>query len=340
MTLLFITQKLHGQDAFAALWVQAFIARGYTVKVLCLESRPDLITQALGTSAGPTLDIYSMGKECGVGRLRQVLLFWKHICTLEYDRVFIHMSPVWGLLGAWWWIPWGTPVYLWYTHYKMQAGLWLLHLYAKRLFCATPQSMPQYERSSKKVVTGHGIDLAYWSLRPNVCVDGSRLLGVYRLSRSKRVEIILRALTLLPDYTFDLYGIEAEPGYVAALQSMAASLKIADRVRFLGTALSRDLPAIYVRYRLILNMASETIDKTMLEAMTCGCYPVTTAANARAIGITAAPAADTPEAIARFILEYTDHLPVSPREMYRIVAERHSLEGLMQKMDAYIVPGM
>ena len=37
MTLLFLTQKLHDQDDFTILWIRAFIRRGYTVKVICLE---------------------------------------------------------------------------------------------------------------------------------------------------------------------------------------------------------------------------------------------------------------------------------------------------------------
>src|SRR5437762_2430610 len=131
----------------------------------------------------------------------QIMNFMKAITTLNYDRVFIHMTPVWGAFGAPVWIARGIPVYLWYTHYKMQAGLWLLGLYGKRLFCATPQSLPQYEGSPKKIVTGHGIDLSYWPKRQNVTEHPRHLLVVHRLSRSKRLELCIRALMFLPpDY--------------------------------------------------------------------------------------------------------------------------------------------
>lgn len=340
MRLLFITQKLHGQDAFGAQWAKAFSERGYAVTVLCLEARPELIGNTLGREEQMPFQVVSMGKEWGVGRLGQVWQFWKQITTLRYDRVFIHMSPVWGLLGAWCFLAKRTPVYLWYTHYKMQAGLWLLSWYGKRLFCATAQSMPQYEGNPKKVVTGHGIDLAYWPRRTNQCVDPYHLLGVYRLSRSKRLELCLRALTLLPPaYTWQIYGFEAEPDYVREMKALTRELDLEGRVTFHGTVPAKDLPEIYTHHRLILNMASETIDKTMLEAMTCGCYPVTTAANAQAIGIPAAPEADMPEAIAAFIEEYHDHLPLDPAQMYEVVERGHSLKNLIAKMDAYIRPG-
>lgn len=340
LRLLFITQKLHGQDAFGALWARAFVERGYEVTVLCLEARPELVAKMLGCNDTLPFEIHSMGKEEGIGTIRQVLRFWRHITTLDYNRVFIHMSPVWGLLGAWYWWPKRLPVYLWYTHYKMQAGLKLLCRYAKRLFCATSQSLPQYEGNPKKIVTGHGIDLTYWPRRANQCVDPYHVLGVYRLSRSKRLELCLRALALLPPaYTWQIYGIAAEPEYVAEMRALVEELRLESRVTFHGTAAVKDLPEIYAKHRLILNMASETIDKTMLEAMTCGCYPVTTARNAAAMGIPAAPAEDAPEAIAVFIHQYHDHSPISAEAMYRVVEERHSLEKLVATMDSFIRPG-
>ena len=96
------------------------------------------------------------------------------------------------------------------------------------------------------------------------------------------------------------------------------------------------LPEIYTSHRFIINMASETIDKTMLEAMTCGCYPVTTKANAKAIGITEAPVDDTPEAVADFIQNFSD---IDAQQLYSIVKEKNSLDGLIEKMDQFISVG-
>ncbi len=339
MRLLFITQKLHGQDAFAVQWVNAFRARSYDVTVLCLEWRPDQIRSVLGADIDLSFAVHSLGKEKGVGKVGQILSFWKLIATLNYDRVFIHMTPVWGLFGAPVWIVRRTPVYVWYTHYKMQIGLWLLGLYGKRMFCATPQSLPQYEGSPKKIVVGHGIDRAFWMRRENNASDPTKLLVVHRLSRSKRLEIVLQALAQLPGYTLDIYGMEAEKDYVTEMKTLVGTLNLHDHVTFKGSAPAKDLPVIYCRHHLVLNMASETIDKTMLEAMTCGCYPVTTKANAQAIGIPAAPEADTPEAVAAFIKTYAAKAPIDAHKMDAIVEQRHSLAALIEKMDRYIGPG-
>ncbi|MFA6523237.1 MAG: glycosyltransferase [Candidatus Peribacteraceae bacterium] len=329
MRLLFITQKLHGQDSFGIHWVREFRRQGFDVTVLCLE---DLVSPL-------EFPVLSLGKEIGIGKVGQVIRFFRHIVTARYDRVFIHMSPVWGLLGAWWWVPCRIPVYLWYTHYKNSCSFRVTASFAKRLFCATSQSMPTYEGSPKKVVCGHGIDLSVWPKRENKSEDPRSLVAVHRLSRSKRVELLLRALTLLPGYRLDIFGIAAEPDYVAELKALTKELGLDRRAAFHGTVPLHLLPQVYSMHRLILNEASETIDKTMLEAMTCGCYPVTTKRNAEAIGIPFAPEEDTPEAIAAFVTEHAERLPMNPEEMYNVVKERHSLEGLVRKMGEYIRSG-
>lgn len=336
--LLFVTQKLHGQDAFGILWINAFRERGYDVQVICLEWRPDEAKTTLGANEIP-FTVHSLGKEKGTSKLGQILKFIGLTFSLKYDRVFVHMAPVWGVFGMPAFVLRRKPSYLWYTHYKMQLGLRLLGWYGKRMFCATPQSMPQYDGSPKKIITGHGIDMGYWPMRKNAATDPQKLLVVHRLSRSKRLELILKALPTLPGYTLDVYGIEAEADYVAELKALVQELRLNDRITFHGTIASKDLPALYTKHRLILNMASETIDKTMLEAMTCGCYPITTKGNATAIGIPEAPNHDTPEAIAEFIQKYETTLPLSPEAMYKVVEERHSLKSLIEKMDRYIHAG-
>ncbi len=336
MRLLFITQKLHGQDAFGVLWIREFIRQGFDVSVICLE----------GSDQKFEFPVYSLGKESGSSRLQSAIRFEQLLTILLYDRVFIHMAPVWYALGFWWWSIRRVPTYLWYTHYKMQLGVKLFGWFGTRFFCATEQSLPQFpsassgHSASKKTVVGHGIDLTFWEKRPNVCTDPHRLLVVHRLSRSKRLELSIRALTHLDSsFTIDVYGIEAEADYAAEMKSLVSELQLQSRVTFHGTIPMQKLPEVYAHHRLILNMASETIDKTMLEAMTCGCYPVTTAANALAIGIPEAPDGDNSEQIAAFIKQYAEKAPIDGDEMYRIVREHHSLEELVKIMSTSIKPG-
>jgi glycosyltransferase involved in cell wall biosynthesis len=297
-----------------------------------------------------------MGKEKGYSRAHQIVCFYRYLLILQYDRVFIHLNPIWGLLGCWYWISRRIPVYLWYTHYVRSVSVRVTEWYAKRLFCATPQSIPWRTgtvvqsptdplppSNQKKIVVGHGVDTMFWCRRSNYSSDPHALLVVHRLSRSKRLEIILRALTHLPPaYRLTVYGIVAEPDYAAEMERLAEELGLSGRVTFKGTMPVEQLPSIYAAHRLLLNMASETIDKTMLEAMTCGCYPVTTPRNAVAIGlpdIAADPAPDSeePEAIAAYIRRYR---PVDVDALFQLVHQRHSLRRLIVLLDLFIRPGL
>jgi glycosyltransferase involved in cell wall biosynthesis len=206
------------------------------------------------------------------------------------------------------------------------------------MFAATKQSLPQYEGCQKKVVTGHGVDIDFWH-RPNSCQDEKQLLMVHRLSRSKRVEIGIKTLALLPrEYTLTIYGRPIDREYFEELQNLVTELKLKDRVTFAGPLPMPELRAIYPQYRIMINMASETIDKTMLEAMCNGVFPVTTPDNSQAIGLLDAPAKDATEEVASFVLKaeierYTDE------QLLAIVRDRHSLTQLVAKMAEYIKIG-
>lgn len=339
MRLLYITQKLHDQDTFIVHWIREFVRCGYEVHLIVLEWKPENVRLENFTIQSLGCKVYSLGKEEGLPKWRQVLRFYRYIFTIQCDRVFLHLNAVWGLLGAPKWMITRTPVYTWYTHYVLTPSVWLLGKYGKRFFCATPQSLPQFTGNPKKIVTGHGIDTHFWHQRENVCHNPYALLTVHRLSRSKRLELNIRALALLPEqYTLDVYGIRAQEDYAQEMKALTKKLDLQARVQFKGTIAFSELPTIYSQRKFLLNMASETIDKTMVEAMTCGCYPVTTKQNAAAIGIPFAPA-DTPESIAEFIAEWVDTAILDPSEMFRIVDQQHSLETLIKKLDAYIRPG-
>lgn len=334
--LLFITQRVNERDddlAFVLLWVDEFIRQGLDVEVVCLN-RGEFDNR---------FPVHSLGKELGYGKLRQVARFFRYIFSLKYDRVFVHMNPEYFTLAGWYWWLRGVPSYLWYTHYTMHVHLRLAGIFSKRMFAATPQSLPQYDQSPKKVVTGHGIDIAFWE-KGRVTGENTsaptRLVSIHRLSRSKRLEIGIRALKeLSPDYTLDVYGRDVEPEYYAEIKEVVQKEGMESRVSMKGPLPMADLRTVYPRYRVMVNMAMETIDKTMLEGMLFGVYPVTTPANSIAIGLPVYPKDETPEAVAEFIRRESWR-PFSGDYLSRIVEERHSLSALIAKMKYYIEKGV
>lgn len=334
--MLFITQKIHQNDddlAFAILWVKEFIRQGLDVQVICLERR----------DFDDSFPVHSLGKENGVGLIGRIVNFYKYIFTLKYDRVFVHMNCEYVTLGGWYWWLRRIPTYLWYTHYTMHVHLFLSGLICKRMFAATVQSMPQYNNSPKKVVTGHGIDVDHWleGVKDDLFEvrDERRLLTVHRLCRSKRLERVILALKLLPDaYTLTVYGRDVEKDYVKELYELVASENLQTRVNFNGPVPMDELRRIYPQYRLMVNMASETIDKTMVEAMLFGIFPVTTPGNSQAIGLPIWPDGETPEVLAKFILD-ENWKSISGADLRSIVKEKHSLAALIGRMNEYIKSG-
>jgi glycosyltransferase involved in cell wall biosynthesis len=333
--LLFITQKIREDDddlAFVILWVREFIKQGFAVEVICLEK---------GRFDG-SFPVHSLGKELGYGKARRTLRFLKFIFSLNYDRVFVHMNPEYFTLGGWWWKLRGVPMYLWYTHYSWNVHVFLAGVFCKRMFAATPQSLPQFNGSPKKVVLGHGIDVDFWLAGADMSAEKkseAELLTVHRICRSKRAEIGIKALLSLPqEYTLTIYGRDVEKDYASELRELVAREHLQSRVTFAGPVPMYELKKIYPQYRIVVNMASETIDKTMVEAMLFGIYPVTTKGNSIAIGLPVYPENDEPETIARFIKDRA-WAQYDAAFLQNIVRSRHSLPSLVSAMSAYIAPG-
>jgi glycosyltransferase involved in cell wall biosynthesis len=334
--LLFITQKIHENDddlAFVILWLNEFVRQGIEVQVICLEKR-----EYTGN-----IPVFSLGKEQGKGKIARTCTFLKYITTLHYNRVFVHMNPEYYTLGGWYWFLTRKPVYLWYTHYTMHIHLRIAGWISKRMFAATKQSLPQYEGTPKKVILGHGIDVDFWlsnQMLTEKIPEAFRIASIHRICRSKRIEISIQALKYLPqEYSLDIYGRDVEKDYYQELQELVKKEKLESRVCFKGPVPMSELKNIYPKYRLLLNLASETIDKTMLEAMLFGLYPVTTRQNSIAIGLPCFPENDEPETLARFIQEET-WKQCDIHALQAIVKEKHSLQSLIQKMGEYIKPGI
>jgi glycosyltransferase involved in cell wall biosynthesis len=337
LRLLFITPIINELDndlAFASLWAQAFQDGGFDVTVIGGEVGQHSLK----------MPVHSMGHTRGASWWKTFWRFQKLITSLKYDRVFVHMNTRWLAAGAWYWWLKKIPFYLWFTHYTRTITFRIGELGLKRMFAATKESLPQFEGDARKIVTGHGIDTRFWDVSPvpeEQREPKEHILCVHRLSRSKRFEIVLKALALLPsEYHLTHYGAPLDPSrdpeYVAEIEGLVRDLNLKDRVTFMGSRPMPELRNIYPKFRTFINMVPKTIDKSALEAMYCGLTPILIPSHAEAIGYPHAPTDESPEAVAEFI----KHMSITPREELRkIIQDKHSLTSLIQKMSVYIVPG-
>jgi 1,2-diacylglycerol 3-alpha-glucosyltransferase len=138
----------------------------------------------------------------------------------------------------------------------------------------------------------NGVDTKRFAFDPKVDRQGIRrkyglamdkaiFLYVGRLDGEKRVDIMVQAVSKLPQTNFQLAiignGLQAR-----ALRHQAHALGVEERVIFLGYVSAEDLPALYMSADIFVMPSSAELQSiATLEAMSCG-KPVL-AANARAL---------------------------------------------------------
>jgi glycosyltransferase involved in cell wall biosynthesis len=280
MKLLIITQKADRADpilGFFHRWLLEFAAHTQTLTV---------IAQYRGECPLPrNVEVRSLGKEHGRFRFFQILTFWRQIWSLRdsYDRVLVHMTPIWVVLGAPLWLVLRKRVFLWYEARGGGLALTLALLLAEKVFSATAYGLPRSTR--KSVVVGHGIDTDEFvaSDQPR---DPHLLCAIGRITRTKHLDVILRAFATLPsEYRLTIAGgtITAEDrGVEAALISLMKELHLEERVSR-GFVRHPQVKSLLRRSVLMFHACGGGLDKVVLEAMACGCPVVTTSTAAEDI---------------------------------------------------------
>lgn len=274
MKLLIITQKVDRNDqalGFFLDWLKEFAKYFEVVTVLCLQ-KGDFDLPA-------NVRVYDLGKDAGLPKYRWLWNFYRQCWRLrhDYDPVFVHMNPIWVVVGWGLWRCLGKRINLWYTHKSVTLRLWLAEKLADKIFTASRES---FRLPSKKViVTGHGIDTELF--RPGVPVSDEgviRILSVGRITPVKNYEVLIDAAKILQNqgvsFAITLLGEPALPSdreYQAGLQAKIVRLGIDDTIHFLGRKLHRELPRYYQGNTIFVHMSQTgSLDKTILEAMACG----------------------------------------------------------------------
>jgi glycosyltransferase involved in cell wall biosynthesis len=268
MKLLIVTQKVDARDpimGFFHRWLLEFAGRCESVVVL------GLMTGEYDLPAN--IAVHSLGKERGKGKMRQILRFYRLLWKerKRYDAIFVHMTPVWVVLG------WPVaailrkPLYLWYEVRRGGRMLRAAVLLSRKTFSATKDGLPF--RSPKNLVLGHGIDTEAFAPDGKER-DPDLLCTVGRLTRIKRHDFLLRAFAGLPaPYRFIIAGgtiTPADETYREEIMRFVEGKGLRHRVA-IQFYLHAELPALYRRSVLFLHASGGGLDKALLEAMACGC---------------------------------------------------------------------
>ena len=277
MRLLICTQKVDKNDPILGFfhgWIIEFSKHMESVIVVCLQK---------GECDLPSnVRVLSLGKENKSSRFRYLWNFYSYIWAerKKYDKVFVHMNPIYVILGwkMWWFL--GKKISLWYTHKNVDLKLWIAEKFVTRVFTASPES---FRLKSRKVhVVGHGIDTDIFT-PAKIPVTDIVVVSVSRISETKNQMLMVKAFELLKNNgskaKLIISGGPVTPADRAYDEEVRVYIKehnLSRLVECAGPVIPSLIPDTYRAGNIFLNLSSTgSLDKAVLEAMSCGLYVLT-----------------------------------------------------------------
>lgn len=272
MRLLIITQKMDSKDpvlGFVHRWVEEFAKNFTRITVMCLQK---------GEYELPgNVAVISLGKEKWQSRAKYIfLLFYFSIRYYNrYDAVLIHMNQEYALVAGWLWKLLGKPIYMWRNHWAGSLLTDIAALFCRKIFCTSHYSYTA--KYDKTVFMPVGVDTEFFRPDQSVKRELRSVLSLGRVDPSKNVHTFISALESLKSqavgFTASVYGNAKDPAYLDKLKGQAANAGLSDRLSFRVGVPNRDTPRVYSAHQIFVNLSpSGMYDKTIFEAMACGCF--------------------------------------------------------------------
>lgn len=297
MKLLIITQRIDKNDpilGFFVRWVAEFAKHCEQVTVIALgvgeyNLPKNVHVLSLGKEDVKCATLRSSGAERKSGersfiaRLRYTTRFYHHIFRerKNYDTVFVHMNPVYIVLGGILWRALGKRIGLWYVHRSVDLKLRITEKLTHHIFTASKES---FRLPSRKLhIVGHGIDMKQFEKR-SVKVrrkkwDSVEILHIGRITPIKNIDILIRASLILKEHS-DVplrVTLVGEPvtgtdyDYGKRIKVDIKKYGLENVVYFIGRVKYSDLPPFYHRADLTVNLTpTGGVDKSVLESMVAG----------------------------------------------------------------------
>jgi glycosyltransferase involved in cell wall biosynthesis len=277
MKILIVTQVVdrdHTTLGFFTRWIEEFAKKSQKVNVVCLYKGEFVLPK--------NVSVFSLGKEDGVSRFKYIRNFFYYIFKLrkEYDIVFVHMNQEYVLLGGLFWKLFGKKIFFWRNH---PYGNLLTDLSIKisdKVFSTADMSYAM--RFDKTKLMPAGTDTKFFR-EDNRSREKNSLLVFGRISPIKKIEnaIDLVSYLLAKGITVKLSIIgdylERDKDYVQFLKKRIQDSKISDYVKIEKGVRFTDSPLVYQRHEVFLNFTkSGSFDKTVIEALACGCKVLVT----------------------------------------------------------------
>lgn len=286
MTLLMITRKVDKADSNAGFiynWVKKIGDSTEKLIIICQEQ---------GDTSGlpKNIQIYSLGKEKGYSKLRQLLRFelliFKNI--KKADGVFSHMMPIYSIIVGPFCKLFHKRLIQWYTHKSVDLKLKLASFFIDEFITASKKSF-RLKTKKSVFITGHGIDLDIFKPTSKETNQQSpttdyQIISIGRISPSKDYESIIKAVYDLRGQGVNNVklkiiggpGLISQQNYFDILKQMVEKMELKNQVEFLGAIPNNQTIKYFHEADLFINLSKTGgLDKTVLEAMACGTLVLT-----------------------------------------------------------------
>ena len=149
--LLIITQKVDKNDqllGFLSIGLLVSAQKFEKVTILCLEKGEFDLPK--------NVSVISLGKDRNLSKLFWFFNFYKYLFRYrkQYDAVFIHMNPIWVVLGSWYWHMTNKKFCLWYAHKSVTFKLRLDEKLPDIIFSSTFDGFRLVSKKVKVVAQG------------------------------------------------------------------------------------------------------------------------------------------------------------------------------------------
>lgn len=347
MKLLIVAQKLDKNDGVLGFfhdWVKEFSHRFDDVTVICLQSGE--------VSLPDNVKVLGLGKK----NIENKLSKWRHwrnrfyylfnfyrYCWQErnnYDTVFIHMNQGYVIYGYWLWRLLGKKIGLWYAHGAVSPSLVLAEKMTDLIFTSTEDGLRL--ESKKRRIVGQGIDVDKFQIRgftqdrearPFAVVTVGRISAVKNISLLIEVAEILRSRNFL--FEIKIAGLpltDLDQQYYSRIGSEIVEKNLSSQITFVGSIPNYKINDFYNDADLFINLSDTgSLDKAILEAMSCGLPVMSSNDSARKILPDKYIINKEPQAIAERIIEFKGYM-TDGAELRQIVIKDHSLFALSGKV--------
>ncbi len=290
MKLLIVTQKVNKNDdvlGFFHDWIREFARHCEKVIVVCLEKGeydlPDNVR------------VCSLGKEENnfqfsifnfkiFKQIRYLFRFYRLIWEYrkDYDRVFAHMIPMYAIIGAPVWKMLGKKIGLWYAHGYVSFALRIAERLVDTIFTSTKEGCRI--KSSKIEIIGQGIDIVKFSISnsqfSNKKENIFNIIAIGRIAPIKDYETLIKAVDILvneknrKNIRAQIIGgtlLAEHKSYSAKLEQLVKDNGLENYIEFTGSVPYLEiLPYIQSADLFVSTSRTGSLDKVMLEAMSCG----------------------------------------------------------------------